>query len=128
MGTLSLLAAQLVLACVLQDEPINSPSLRSRPIPKDQIGAYGYPRILRDLTDLTPIIYRKDASRIQKTEVLLSWLIQELNAPRQTATGLGGGPVTSAYVRVQLIKGLAVYGDTLALEWLTSSSQAAKSG
>lgn len=63
-----------------------------------------------EATHLTPV---------QRTEVLIIWLVREHQDPIPTGRGVGGGEITSGYRQVQLIAELADKGDALALRTLS---------
>ena len=84
-------------------------------------GPYQRPARLENLTYLSPGLYNIGLTRPQWTEVLLTWLAEERNNPTPTATGLGGGPIDSSYIQVQIIKGLGDQGSPLVLGTLVAS-------
>jgi hypothetical protein len=82
---------------------------------------------LRSLTDLTPLLERKDLTALQRSEVLLMWLAEERRQPTKTFMGLGG-EITSGYIQVQIIKGFYELGDAAVVEWIANAPQVADQG
>lgn len=84
---------------------------------------HGLPPRMRSLTDLTPICDAKTTlTSLQRTEVLINWLVEEKRKPSPTSTGLGGGPIDTNYIQEQLVLSIGLYGDPLATQWLHSNS------
>jgi hypothetical protein len=84
---------------------------------------YGFPERLTDLTWLGPIEERKDLDSLEKTEVLVTWLIREQRDPSPTRQGLGGA-ITSGYIQAQIITALFTQGDPLPLLEIASDAEA----
>lgn len=79
--------------------------------------------LLSRMPDLTWLDMRKTASEltsVQRTEVLVIWLIDERRHPRTRETGLGGGEITSGYIREQILKSFMGYGSIPAIRQITS--------
>jgi hypothetical protein len=90
--------------------------------------SYGLPARLTSLTDLGPVLQRKDLTAAQRTDVLVSWLTRERAHPSGTVRGLGGGDIDSGYLQAQLIKALAEAGDARAVAGVAASTTLADDG
>ena len=82
---------------------------------------HGLPAKIRGLADLSLIDQAKDLEAVQKTEVLLTWFVQERRRPTPTSQGAGGGPVDSYYIQTQISQMMAGAGDLRAMKWLATS-------
>lgn len=83
----------------------------------------GLPARMRSLTDLTPIgDVNSKLTKLQATEVLVQWLVEEKRIPTPTFRGIGGGPIYTNYIQQQLILGIGMYGDPVAVQWLFRNS------
>lgn len=82
---------------------------------------YGLSGKLTNLTDLGPVLRRPDLTSTQRTEVLVSWLVEERQHPSRVTQGLGGGDIDSGYIQAQIVKALAEVGDLLMIDGLTES-------
>lgn len=82
---------------------------------------YGLPARMRDLSDLE-LTDTNTLTPPQKTEVILSWLVEERNHPSPTTQGTGGSPIDSDYLQAQIVKDLEVWGDPNAVGWVLSST------
>ena len=85
---------------------------------------YGFPPKLTDLTWLGSPIEREDLTPVEKTEILVTWLIRERREPSPTTTGLAGGDITSGYIQAQILTALFVEGDTLTISEIASDTHA----
>lgn len=83
---------------------------------------------MQNLTDLTPLLERKDLTPVQRTEILLMWLAEERRKPSETRTGLGGGDIDSGYIQIQIVKALFEVGDRAVLEWIAIAPQITDQG
>lgn len=86
---------------------------------------YGLPAKLKSLTDLKPVLERKDMTSVQKTDVLVFWLGEERRQPTPSFKGLAGGDINSSYIQAQIIKALCEVGNPLALGTIDSDENAA---
>ena len=84
-------------------------------------GPYCRPARMADLGYLTPGLYNTGLNRLQWTEVLLTWLVEEKNNPTPTSIGGGGGSIDSSYLQAQIIKALGSEGSPFVLSLIAES-------
>lgn len=86
----------------------------------DMQGFPGVPQRLRDLSDLRLC----QGTGLERSEILLRWIVEERNHPREPQNGVGGGPIDSSYVTINLIAALSG-ADRRVLRWLTQRKRVA---
>lgn len=85
---------------------------------------HGLPVKLKALPDLALVEAAKDLTSLQRTEVLLTWLVEEHRNPSPTQPGANGAPIDSAYVEAQIVQSLiGGQGDLKAAWWLANSAR-----
>ena len=76
------------------------------------------PNKLRTLQDLALVEEAQSLSKLEKTEVLLRWLIEERRHPTPVEPGITGGPVGSFYIQRQILECMGDKGEPRAIRWL----------
>ena len=76
------------------------------------------PNKLRTLQDLALVEEAQSLSKLEKTEVLLRWLIEERRHPTPVEPGITGGPVGSFYIQRQILECMGDKGEPRASLWL----------
>ncbi len=77
-----------------------------------------YPAKLHHLYDLAQFDSDHTSSVLDKTEVLLRWLVEERRHPTPVEPGITGGPIDSYYIQRQIIETMVGQADARALRWL----------
>jgi hypothetical protein len=79
---------------------------------------FGLPARLRSLTDLS-LLDPKTLTEQQRTEVLLTWLVEEKARPSKPSEGFGG-TINSEYILAQIVRAMHRTDDK-AILWLATS-------
>lgn len=85
--------------------------------------AYGLPARLSNLTQLQLVTRPVDITPVQKTEVLMAWLMEERRNPTPTSPGLGGGDISSSYIQAQIVKAMAEVGNPVTLRAIAADEK-----
>lgn len=111
----------VVVAVLLGNGSATESDIAPRKAQRQPATVHGLPTKIKGLSDLYLLDQAKDLKAVQKTEVLLTWFVEERRRPTPTSTGLGGGPVDSNYIQTQISQMLAGDGDLRAMKWLATS-------